>query len=79
MDNSPNPINSKSLVRASIAGVILAVLGIVSFIALWVVLGNAGVDQLARLVVSICLPPALIATLLGVYFLFLQSKKSNGD
>lgn len=72
MSQSPEPINRSSLSRALIAGAALAVLGIALFIALWTILGNQGTDQAARLLLSLCIPPAVIAALLGAYFLLAQ-------
>ena len=69
MSNTPNPIDSQNLPRIAIIGAVLAVLGVVLFIVIWVMMGNAGVEQLPRLVVSICLPPAIIAAILGAYVL----------
>lgn len=69
MSNSPSPIDKQNLPRIAIVGAVLAVLGIVLFIVIWVIMGNAGVQQLPRLVVSVCLPPAIIAAILGVYIL----------
>lgn len=69
MSNSPSPIDKQNLPRIAVIGAAFAVLGIVLFIVLWVMMGNAGVEQLPRLVVSVCLPPAIIAAILGVYIL----------
>ncbi len=74
MSETPNPLNTQRLTRASIAGVILAVAGVIAFVILWIVLGNAGVDQFPRLIVSLCVPPALIAMLVGGYFLLIQPR-----
>lgn len=51
--------------------------GVLAFLLLWVGLGSAGVDQFPRLIMSVCLPPALIALIFGVYFLFFQPKKPD--
>jgi len=69
MNGTPNPVNPRNLSRAGIAGLVLGILGIVLFIVLWIVLGNAGVDQLPRLLLSLCLPPAFMAGILGAYIL----------
>lgn len=74
MSQTPNPLNAKNLSRATIVGVSLAVGGIVLFLVLWAVLGSAGVDQVARLLLSLCIPPALMAALVGAYFLYAQPK-----
>ncbi len=72
MDQSPDPLNRSRLTRALLAGAALAVLGITLFIALWAALGSQGVDQTARLLLSLCIPPAVIAAALGGYFLLAQ-------
>ena len=71
---SNSPINGNNLPRVATAGAILAVVGIVAFIALWVLMGSAGVATLPRLLVSLCIPPALIALIIGVYILVSRSK-----
>lgn len=76
MSENPNPLNMKNLSRATIAGVLLATGGIALFAILWVVLGNAGVDQLARLITALCVPPALMATLTGGYFLLMKPQNN---
>jgi lipopolysaccharide export LptBFGC system permease protein LptF len=69
MGNTPEPLNSAKLSRGLIAGAVLAVVGIGLFIALWVILGSMGVSNAARLLVSLCIPPAIIALILGGYIL----------
>lgn len=61
---------------ALIAGAGLAVLGIVLFILIWVVLGNMEVAQFPRLILSVCVPPALMALLLGGYVLLVRPSDS---
>lgn len=72
MAENPNPLNTKNLSRATIAGALLAGGGIALFAILWIVLGNAGVDQFARLITALCVPPALMAALMGGYFLLMR-------
>lgn len=79
MGEKPEPLNLKNLSRASIVGVALAIGGIILFVVLWVVLGNAGVDQFARLLMSMCIPPALMAALVGGYFLFGRSASRSAS
>jgi len=69
MANSPGPLNSENLSKATIAGSALAVGGIILFLILYAALGNAGVDSIARMIVSLCVPPAVMAALMGGYFL----------
>lgn len=67
MDNSP--LQSKRLIRASVVGVGLAIVGILAFIGLWMLLGNAGMADAPRLFTSMCVPPLVIALILGGYAL----------
>ncbi len=72
MSNPNNPVNKESLSKASIAGIGMAVGGIILFLVLYVVLTNAGADALTRVVIALCVPPALMAALVGGYFLIKQ-------
>lgn len=71
---SNSPFNKQNVPRMVTAGVVLAVVGVGAFIVIWLLMGNAGVANLPRLVVSLCVPPALIAAILGVYILVSRSK-----
>ena len=71
-----SPLNGMSLSRASIVGAGLAVVGIILFVVFWVVLGQLGVTSLARLLVSLCLPPAVIGGIIAAYAL--AAKSRNG-
>lgn len=71
-NSSDGGLNRKTLSRATLAGAALAMGGVGLFILLWVVLGNAGVDQFPRLILSMCVPPALIAALVGGFFLLVR-------
>lgn len=77
MSQTPNPLNQQNLSRATLIAIALAVAGIIFFIALWIVLGTTGVDQVTRLLLSLCLPPGLIAIIIGGYFLLVQPKKKE--
>lgn len=68
-NDTPNPVDQNNLPRALVSGIVLAAVGIGLFIAIWVVLGNIGVDQFPRLILSLCVPPALMAGILGAYIL----------
>lgn len=57
------------LSRVGAAGAVLGVVGIGLFVLLWVVLGSLGVDTFMRVVISVCVPPALMALGVGVYML----------
>ena len=69
MTNLPSPVNRRNLTRASIVGLVLAVLAIVLFIVLWVVLGSFKLDTMPRLFASLCIPPTVLAAIIGAYIL----------
>jgi len=58
---------TRQLSRAAIAGAVLAVLGVGLFILLYVLLSDA--PDLPRLLVSLCVPPAVMAVIVGGYLL----------
>jgi lipopolysaccharide export LptBFGC system permease protein LptF len=62
-------LDRQLLSRAGVVGLVLAVLGIGLFVGLWAVLGNAGMDDFPRLVIAVCVPPAVLALAVGVFFL----------
>ena len=74
MSNSPSPLNGRNLTRAGVAGAVLAVLAIVLFIVLWVILGSFKMDAMPRLFASLCIPPAILAAIMGVYILTRKPK-----
>lgn len=73
MSNQPNDLQ-KQLPRAGMIGGVLAVLAIGLFIALYIVLGNAGAEPAVRLLVSLCVPPAVLAIGFGLYILIARPK-----
>ena len=73
---SPGPLNQKRLTRATIAGPVLAVIGILLFAVLWIALGHAGVATLPRLVSSMCIPPLVLALLIGGYALISRANST---
>ncbi len=75
MNQTPNPLNQNNLSRATIIATGIAVGGIILFFIIWAVLGSTGMDAFARLILSLCIPPGLMAALIGGYFLMSQSKK----
>jgi lipopolysaccharide export LptBFGC system permease protein LptF len=77
MSESPNPFDGQRLKRASIVGVVLAVGAVALFLVLWTLLGNSGLDQFPRLIISLCVPPAVLALLVGAYFLITQSRRQR--
>lgn len=76
MNNSP--FNRNNLSKASVAGIALAVVGIILFLILWGVLGQLGAEPFTRLLIALCVPPAVIAGILGAYILLVKpSDKSD--
>ena len=69
-----SPLNQKTMSKATVIGVSLSVGGIVLFIVLYVLLGNAGMEQFPRIALAVCAPPTLMAALLGGYFLLTRPK-----
>ncbi|MFN8373234.1 MAG: hypothetical protein U0694_10215 [Anaerolineae bacterium] len=55
-------------------GFLLSVFGIILFIVLWIVFGQSGMEAFPRLVLSLCLPPAAIALVMGIYILVVRPK-----
>ncbi len=74
-----NPFNTSSLSRAAVAGIGMAVGGIVLFIVLWVLLGRAGFDSFPRLIASLCIPPAVMAALIGGYILIVRPSNNHNS
>jgi hypothetical protein len=72
-------MNRKTLTRASMAGIGLAIFGIVLFGVLWVVLAQTGLQPLARLIAALCIPPAVIAGILGLYVLYARPNGKNNS
>jgi len=70
------PEMKRGLLRAQIAVAVLAVLAIGAFIGLWNLLGSAGFEDFPRLILSMCLPPAVIAILVGIYVLIFRARGS---
>ena len=61
--------------RGLAMGLVLAVFGIGGFILLWNGLGSLGLEQFPRLILSMCLPPAGIALVMGVYILVFRARR----
>ena len=64
----PSPVNRQALSRASVAGVVLSIVGIILFVVLWLVFGQVGLEHIPRLLLSLCIPPAIIGVIAVVYF-----------
>lgn len=78
MSNDPGPLR-QSISRASIVGVGLAVFGIILFLVLWSFFGQAGLSSMPRLIGALCIPPAVIAALIGAYVLFIRNNAPPGE
>ncbi|MEQ8675380.1 MAG: hypothetical protein RLP44_10775 [Aggregatilineales bacterium] len=78
MGQSPNPnFDGKSVSRIGLSGAVLGIVAIGLFVGLWVILGNANVDDFPRLIISVCVPPALMTAFLGVYILVMGGKNAE--
>lgn len=73
MSQSPNPVDRTAIIRAQRLVLVLVVGAIALFLVLWVLLGESGMNDFARLIISLCVPPGLITAILGGYFLFTVS------
>ncbi|MCB9456753.1 MAG: hypothetical protein H6671_12265 [Anaerolineaceae bacterium] len=69
MSESPQPLNSKNLSRATIIATGMGIIGIVLFVVLWALLSQTDLDAIARLIIAFCVPPALMAAGVGAYML----------
>lgn len=58
-----------NLSQAGIAGIVLAVVGILLFIGIYFGLQSLGVGDFPRLMLALCAPPALMAVVIGAYLL----------
>lgn len=77
MGQSPNPnFDGKTVSRIGLIGAIIGIVAIGLFVALWVILGNANMDAFPRLIISVCVPPALMTAFLGVYVLVMGGRNN---
>lgn len=65
------------LIKTLIPAFALSVLGIVLFLVIFSLLSQNDVGQFPSLIIALCVPPAIIAVLIGVYILF--GPKRNPD
>lgn len=65
-------MDSKLITRMVIAGGLVGVIGIALFLGLWIFLGTITDSAFARVVLSVCLPPIILATAFGVYYLVVR-------
>jgi len=68
-----------NLSQAGIAGVVLAVVGIVLFIGIYFGLQSLGVGDFPRLMLALCVPPALMAVGIGAYLLATAQQQPEDD
>jgi hypothetical protein len=78
MANSPNPFET-NLSRPLIIGGVMAAGGIVLFLIIYAALASAGVDALARVVLALCVPPAIMALVMGGYFLWGRGRTNQKE
>lgn len=55
-----------------IAGGLVGVVGIALFFGLWLLLGTIPASPFVRVVLSVCLPPIILATVFGMYYLVVR-------
>ncbi|MCB9452639.1 MAG: hypothetical protein H6672_14470 [Anaerolineaceae bacterium] len=77
MSESPKPLNSRNLSRATLIATGMGIVGIILFVLLWVLLSQTNLDAIARLMIAFCIPPALMAGGVGVYMLLRSGNKPN--
>jgi len=71
---SPDPTDRQRLTRALVYGAVLSAAGVALFVLLFI--GMSGLDNTPRLFISMCIPPAIIALVLGVYILVVRGRQS---
>jgi lipopolysaccharide export LptBFGC system permease protein LptF len=64
----PSPVNKQALSRASVAGVVLSIVAILLFVVFWLIFGQIGLEHIPRLLLSLCVPPAIIGVIAVFYF-----------
>ena len=74
MGGTPNPINPDNVGRIVIAGSVVGIIIIGLFLGSWYILGSLNVDIFFRLIISVCLPPALLFIMFGGYLLLRRSQ-----
>lgn len=74
MGNAPG-MDNRRLMRGLVAGAVLALLAVGLFMLLWVGLDSTGLEQFPRLILSLCVPPAVVVVLVGGYALITHGRK----
>lgn len=77
--NNPNPIDTSNVGRLVLGGTVVGLITIGIFVALWFGLEALGVDILFRLVISVCLPPALLFIIFGLYVIFRRPQPTDTE
>lgn len=71
--SQPPLLERQRLVRASMVGAGLGILGIVLFGGIWIGLEALEVDVLPRVLVALCVPPLVMGGLMAGYLLMNRS------
>ena len=74
MSNTPPEQPNLNLKSPMIAGAVLAMLGIVLFLVIYAALANS--EPIARLFIALCVPPVIIAAIVGGYGWFIKRGRS---
>jgi hypothetical protein len=75
VNNNTGPVIKQGLSKATVIGAVMAVGGIVLFMVLYLVLGNMGVQASMRILIALCVPPIIMAVLIGGYFVLFSAQK----
>lgn len=62
--------SSNPIVKTLIPATVLGIVGIGSFLLIYVTLSQTDIGQFPSLILAFCIPPAAIAVIMGFYSLF---------
>jgi len=79
MGAAPEPPKKNQLSQAGIAGIVLAIVGIGLFLGIYFGLQGAGVGDFPRLILALCVPPAVMAALIGIYMVATARKPPDDE
>lgn len=68
-------LNSKQISRTVLGGLIVAAVAIGLFLLLWSAL--SGLDSFVRLFLSVCIPPAVMAAIVGIFFIATRARADS--